>query len=76
MGNGKTCPMEVHALSMQRFWLEVLLYTLIFDDFTKHDTPFEVEITFCSVNVKKKKKRKEKRKYLITVYQKTQKGYV
>ena len=64
MGNGQkvkkkvisfdTCPMEVRALCMQRFWLEVLLYTL-FDDFTKHDIPFEIEIIFCSVNVKKRK---------------------
>ena len=70
--------MEVRALCMlEGFWLEVLLYTLVFDDFTKHDVPFEVEVTFCSVNVKKrKKKRKEKRKYLIAVYQKTQKGYI
>ena len=66
--------MEVRALCMlEGFWLEVLLSTLVFDDFTKHDIPFDVEIIFCSVNVKK---RKEKRKYLITVYQNTQKGYI
>ena len=52
-----TCPMQVRALCMQKFWLEVLLYTLVFDDFTKHDIPFDVEIIFCSVNVKKRKEK-------------------
>ena len=66
MGNGQkvkkkvigfdTCPMEVRAFCMQRFWLEVLLYSL-FHDFTKHDIPFEIEIIFCSVNVKKRKEK-------------------
>ena len=52
-----TCPMQVRALCMQKFWLEILLYTLVFDDFTKHDIPFDVEIIFCSVNVKKRKEK-------------------
>ena len=62
-----TCVVHAEGLAWS------FLYTLVFDDFTKHDIPFDVEIIFCSVNVKK---RKEKRKYLIAVYQKTQKGYI
>ena len=51
--------MEVRALCMlEGFWLEVLLSTLVFDDFTKHDIPFEVELIFCSVNVQKRKEKK------------------
>ena len=65
MGNGQKVKKQFPALipvqwkyvlcMLEGFWLEVLLSTLVFDDFTKHDIPFEVELIFCSVNVQKRK---------------------
>ena len=69
-----TCPMQLRALCMQMFWLEVLLYTLVFDDFTKHDIPFGVKIIFRSVNVKKRKEKKRKEKISNSRVSKNTKG--